>query len=81
MDISVIQNGQKRKSKYELKLSALKNLLEPVKNKEVAVIGIIGAARRGKSFILNYLHRYLIGPNNLQWIGDGNQPLEGDIQF
>ena len=69
--------GQKRRSKYVLKLDVLRRLLEPIGNTEVVVIPIIGASRRGKSFILNYMCRFLNDPKNINWMEGRDGGLEG----
>ncbi|VDO08790.1 unnamed protein product [Haemonchus placei] len=53
---------------FELNVAALESiLLDPkVADKKVAVIGVAGAYRMGKSFLLNFFLRYL------QWRADGS---------
>lgn len=69
--------------KLELNISVLQNILlkDGVKDSEISVISIAGAFRKGKSFLLSFLIRYLdesISKNNpTNWIGDGNTPLSG----
>ncbi|CAG5112714.1 Oidioi.mRNA.OKI2018_I69.chr2.g6897.t1.cds [Oikopleura dioica] len=52
-----------------------------VANLPVSVISVTGAFRTGKSFLLNYLLRYLTALENEQsedeWLGDFDQELEG----
>lgn len=70
--------GQTKKAKYYLKVEALMKLLEPIKSMEVVVIAVVGQSRRGKSFLLNYMSRFLADYKNINgWIGDGSKPLEG----
>uniref|UniRef100_A0A131Z2P0 Atlastin 2 n=1 Tax=Rhipicephalus appendiculatus TaxID=34631 RepID=A0A131Z2P0_RHIAP len=53
-------------------------LLAPkVRNKPVAVVSITGAFREGKSFLLNFLLRYLASNDKTNWMGDDDTPLEG----
>ena len=51
---------------FELDMDALKEVLlsEEVKDRKVAVISVAGAFRKGKSFLLDYLLRFL---NNKVW--------------
>ncbi|KAK6749297.1 hypothetical protein RB195_001727 [Necator americanus] len=57
---------------FELNVPALEEiLLDPkVADKKVAVIGVAGAYRMGKSFLLNFFLRYL------QWRSDGSGSLD-----
>ena len=71
--------GQNRKSKYVLRANELNKLLAPIRDIEVALIAIVGHSRRGKSFILNYMCRYLSDPNNPEWMGKGTEKLEGQL--
>ncbi|KAH6923379.1 hypothetical protein HPB50_000506 [Hyalomma asiaticum] len=48
-----------------------------VKDKPVAVVSIIGAFRKGKSFLLNFLLRYQRSPDKLNWMSDEDTPLTG----
>ncbi|XP_050046652.2 atlastin-1-like [Dermacentor andersoni] len=72
--VSVDQNHiiQLHKEKLE------KILLDPkVKDKAVAVVSINGAARKGKSFLMNFLIRYLCRGKESNWMGDNDTRLEG----
>jgi hypothetical protein len=46
---------------FELDEAAVKRvLLQPqVRNRKIAIVSIVGAFRRGKSFLLNFILRYL----------------------
>ena len=46
---------------FDLDMEALKEVLlsDHVKNRKVAVISVAGAFRKGKSFLLDYLLRFL----------------------
>jgi atlastin len=46
---------------FELDEAAVKSvLLQPqVRNRKIAIVSIVGAFRRGKSFLLNFMLRYL----------------------
>lgn len=50
---------------------------ERVKDKPVVVIAVAGAFRKGKSFLLCFLIRYLRSEGRAEWLGDPNAPLEG----
>uniref|UniRef100_A0A224YTZ8 Atlastin 2 n=1 Tax=Rhipicephalus zambeziensis TaxID=60191 RepID=A0A224YTZ8_9ACAR len=50
---------------------------ERVKDKHVVVIAVAGAFRKGKSFLLCFLLRYLRSEGRAEWLGDPNAPLEG----
>ena len=65
------------KTKYVLNEEELNKLLDPIKDKKIAVIPIVGASRKGKSFILNYMTRYLLDYKNSDWIGQKTNPLKG----
>ena len=77
--IEIRAEGPNRRSKYVLKAEALRELLDPIKDIEVVVIAVVGHQRRGKSFLLNYMCRYLSDYKNINgWIGDGEEPLGGN---
>ena len=71
------------KTKFELRVEALESLLtdKEVADLPVSVISVTGAFRTGKSFLLNYLLRYLTAiekeESEDQWLGDFDQELEG----
>ncbi|KAH7940075.1 hypothetical protein HPB52_020959 [Rhipicephalus sanguineus] len=55
-----------------------KILLAPnVKDKPVAVVSIFGAFRMGKSFLMNFLLRYLRSHDKSNWMGDEDTALTG----
>jgi len=78
-----ITEDDEEKTKYELQVEALESLLrdKEVADLPVSVISVTGAFRTGKSFLLNYLLRYLTAIENEesedQWLGDFDQELEG----
>ena len=72
--------GLNKRSEYVLKIDALRRLLEPIGDTEVVVIPIIGHSRQGKSFILNYMCRFLNDPKNIEWMGREHDVLEGEGQ-
>ncbi|KAH6923624.1 hypothetical protein HPB50_003250 [Hyalomma asiaticum] len=50
---------------------------ERVKDKPVVVIAVAGAFRKGKSFLLCFLLRYLRNQGRADWLGNPDAPLEG----
>ena len=52
-------NKNEETGKYEFNIAELKTLLEPYQDKHVAVISIAGAFRTGKSFLQNWIIKYL----------------------
>ncbi|KAL1479262.1 hypothetical protein MTO96_051995, partial [Rhipicephalus appendiculatus] len=48
-----------------------------VKDNPVVVIAVAGAFRKGKSFLLCFLLRYLRNIGRADWLGDPDAPLEG----
>ncbi|KAL1473943.1 hypothetical protein MTO96_038349 [Rhipicephalus appendiculatus] len=63
----------------ELEEHSLARLLldERVKDKPVVVIAVVGAFRKGKSFLLCFLLRYLRNMGQADWLGDPDASLEG----
>eukprot|EP00118_Oscarella_pearsei_P025438 m.308180 g.308180 ORF g.308180 m.308180 type:complete len:523 (+) comp43516_c0_seq1:72-1640(+) len=67
---------------FDLDVDALEKILlsNNVKDRNVAVISLAGAFRKGKSFLLNFFLRYLNKgcPTSVEeWIGEENDTLEG----
>ncbi|XP_064623844.1 atlastin-2-like isoform X2 [Lineus longissimus] len=64
---------------FELDEEALsKILLDPrVRDRNVVVVSVAGAFRKGKSFLLDFFLRYLSALDDPNWLGDSNSPLEG----
>lgn len=61
---------------YEKLKEVLMN--DDVKDTKIAVISISGASRKGRSFLLNFLLKYLENnDNNSDWLNDVNAPLTG----
>ncbi|XP_037529367.1 atlastin-2 [Rhipicephalus sanguineus] len=65
--------------RLELDEHGLARLLldERVKDHPVVVIAVAGAFRKGKSFLLCFLLRYLRSMGRADWLGDPDAPLEG----
>ncbi|XP_077534030.1 atlastin-2-like [Haemaphysalis longicornis] len=69
-----LQNGGFRFDKEELTRILLRS---GVQNMPLVVISVAGAFRTGKSFLLNFLIRYLRNQGRDDWMGDADSPLEG----
>lgn len=73
--------------RFELDIDALEELLlqDNVKDRNVVVVSVAGAFRKGKSFILDFFLRYMkskypcetIPSNEHEWMGHPNEPLKG----
>ncbi|GAB6021766.1 hypothetical protein CHUAL_004344 [Chamberlinius hualienensis] len=64
---------------FELNEEALEKLLldEKVRDKQVVVVSVAGAFRKGKSFLLDFFLRYLKSESSPNWMGDDDTPLSG----
>ncbi|XP_072495011.1 atlastin-3 isoform X2 [Notamacropus eugenii] len=67
---------------FELDEKALASVLlqDRVRDLDVVVVSVAGAFRKGKSFFLDFLLRYLYNQkegNRLHWLGDEDEPLTG----
>lgn len=64
---------------FELNQEALESLLldERVRDKKVCVVSVAGAFRKGKSFLLDFLLRYLRKQGSNDWLGQDDTPLTG----
>ncbi|XP_063231585.1 atlastin isoform X2 [Bacillus rossius redtenbacheri] len=64
---------------FELDEEALSSVLlqDHVKNKNIVVVSVAGAFRKGKSFLLDFFLRYMNCQGAPNWIGDDDTPLEG----
>lgn len=66
---------------FELDHEALQEILlsEEVRDKSVVVLSVAGAFRKGKSFLLDFLLRYLKngGLEGQEWMGQEDEPLTG----
>jgi atlastin len=67
---------------FVLNIDELKSLLDQphIRNKKVCVVSVAGAFRKGKSFLLNVLLRYLMKCSNQQqneWLGNKDELLTG----
>ncbi|XP_060104678.1 atlastin-2 isoform X2 [Heteronotia binoei] len=64
---------------FELDESALERVLlqEPIKDLNIVVVSVAGAFRKGKSFLLDFMLRYMYNQNSSSWIGGNHDPLTG----
>lgn len=65
--------------KFQLDENALKLILfqENLKDCPLEIISISGAFRKGKSFLLNFILRYLEANGSANWMEDNDIPLKG----
>ncbi|KAI3388845.1 hypothetical protein SNEBB_005836 [Seison nebaliae] len=65
--------------KFRVKEAELKAILENprIRTKKVAIISIAGAFRKGKSFLLDFILRYLNNEGSDNWVGKESDPLTG----
>ncbi|XP_056677058.1 atlastin-1 isoform X7 [Monodelphis domestica] len=64
---------------FELDETALNRILlsEAVRDKEVVAVSVAGAFRKGKSFLMDFMLRYMYNQVSIDWIGDYDEPLTG----
>ncbi|XP_048375666.1 atlastin-2 isoform X3 [Sphaerodactylus townsendi] len=64
---------------FELDESALERVLlqEHIKDLNIVVVSVAGAFRKGKSFLLDFMLRYMYNQNSSLWIGGNHDPLIG----
>ncbi|XP_040905614.1 atlastin-2 isoform X1 [Toxotes jaculatrix] len=64
---------------FELDAAALEKILlqDHVKDLNVVVVSVAGAFRKGKSFLLDFMLRYMRNQQNEPWIGGDDEPLTG----
>ncbi|XP_072485549.1 atlastin-1 isoform X4 [Notamacropus eugenii] len=64
---------------FELDEIALNRILlsEAVRDKEVVAVSVAGAFRKGKSFLMDFMLRYMYNQVSIDWIGDYDEPLTG----
>ncbi|XP_043826723.1 atlastin-3 isoform X1 [Dromiciops gliroides] len=72
----------KEEHSFELDEKALARVLlqEHVRELDVVVVSVAGAFRKGKSFFLDFMLRYMYNQKeggHSQWLGDDNEPLTG----
>jgi ABC-type phosphate/phosphonate transport system ATPase subunit len=79
--VEILKEEGSKKSNYKLNSEALSKILSQVNDKKVAVISIVGKSRRGKSFLLSYLIKYLSDSTNVNWVPNTDEPLLGIKSF
>ncbi|KAM9377610.1 atlastin-3-like isoform 3-T3 [Pholidichthys leucotaenia] len=64
---------------FELDVEALSRILlaPEVRDKHVVVLSVAGAFRKGKSFLLDFMIRYLYRRGDENWLGKDDEPLTG----
>ncbi|XP_033630562.1 atlastin-1-like [Asterias rubens] len=64
---------------FELKEDVLEQVLldKRIRDKKVCVLSVAGAFRKGKSFLLDFLLRYLVKQGAADWLGRDDEPLKG----
>ncbi|XP_007431748.1 atlastin-2 isoform X2 [Python bivittatus] len=64
---------------FELDESALERILlqEHIRDLNIVVVSVAGAFRKGKSFLLDFMLRYMYNKESSSWIGGNNEPLTG----
>ncbi|XP_059373140.1 atlastin-1-like [Carassius carassius] len=64
---------------FELDEAALSKILltEEVRDREVVAISVAGAFRKGKSFLMDFMLRYMYSQASDEWLGDPDEPLTG----
>ncbi|XP_041922413.1 atlastin-2 isoform X1 [Alosa sapidissima] len=64
---------------FELDAAALESILmqEHVRDLNVVVLSVAGAFRKGKSFLLDFMLRYMYSQSTSSWMGGNDDPLTG----
>ncbi|KAK7904079.1 hypothetical protein WMY93_016686 [Mugilogobius chulae] len=64
---------------FELDESALTRILlnKEVRDREVVAVSVAGAFRKGKSFLMDFMLRYMYHHTREDWLGDSDEPLTG----
>ncbi|XP_036190705.1 atlastin-2 isoform X3 [Myotis myotis] len=64
---------------FELDEAALEQILlqEHIRDLNIVVVSVAGAFRKGKSFLLDFMLRYMYNKDHQSWIGGNNEPLTG----
>uniref|UniRef100_A0A7N8XT17 Atlastin GTPase 2 n=1 Tax=Mastacembelus armatus TaxID=205130 RepID=A0A7N8XT17_9TELE len=64
---------------FELDATALEKILlqDHVKDLNVVVVSVAGAFRKGKSFLLDFMLRYMHNQKSKSWMGGDDEPLKG----
>uniref|UniRef100_A0A665T9U4 Atlastin-1 n=1 Tax=Echeneis naucrates TaxID=173247 RepID=A0A665T9U4_ECHNA len=64
---------------FELDEAALSRILlaEEVRDRDVVAISVAGAFRKGKSFLMDFMLRYMYNHASDTWLGNADEPLTG----
>ncbi|XP_066535084.1 atlastin-1 [Hoplias malabaricus] len=64
---------------FELDEVALSRILlaEELRDREVVAVSVAGAFRKGKSFLMDFMLRYMYNQASEEWLGDPEEPLMG----
>uniref|UniRef100_A0A4W3IKN2 Atlastin-1 n=1 Tax=Callorhinchus milii TaxID=7868 RepID=A0A4W3IKN2_CALMI len=64
---------------FELDEEALNKILlsDEVRDREVVALSVAGAFRKGKSFLMDFMLRYMYGQELNTWLGHYDEPLTG----
>ncbi|XP_078086322.1 atlastin-2-like isoform X4 [Mustelus asterias] len=64
---------------FDLDEESLEQILlqEHIRDLNVVVVSVAGAFRKGKSFLLDFMLRYMYNQNPGTWLGGDNEPLTG----
>ncbi|XP_058134396.1 atlastin-2 isoform X1 [Dasypus novemcinctus] len=64
---------------FELDEEALEQILlqEHIRDLNIVVVSVAGAFRKGKSFLLDFMLRYMYNKDSQSWLGGNNEPLTG----
>ncbi|MBN3291481.1 ATLA1 protein, partial [Polypterus senegalus] len=64
---------------FELDEAALNRILlsEAVRDREVVAVSVAGAFRKGKSFLMDFMLRYMYNQGSEDWLGSPDDPLTG----
>lgn len=75
----VVPSDEEGNHTFHLDKEALEGVLskEKTKDKHIVVVSIAGAFRKGKSFLLDFLLRYLCAQGSTDWLGNRDVPLQG----
>uniref|UniRef100_A0A3P9M633 Atlastin GTPase 2 n=1 Tax=Oryzias latipes TaxID=8090 RepID=A0A3P9M633_ORYLA len=78
--IQIVLTNEEEHS-FELDAAALEKILlqDHVKDLNVVVVSVAGAFRKGKSFLLDFMLRYMHSQSNECWMGGDDDPLTGFI--
>jgi len=72
-------DDQSETHNFILDEEALNEILnkDKIRDKPVCIISVAGAFRKGKSFLLNFMLRYLESQGTEQWLGEEDRDLSG----